>query len=235
MASQPQGESDPLAELARLIGQTDPFSNFGRDQQAQPPRHVPRDHIQHDHLPHDQYAAPEPYEPEPYAPESYPQEHRTEEEDAPASRPSWVQNLTAGRQQREPSFREDDHFPPRYADDLPELADDKRVPHFDHSGYEPLPQEKAPAPAQPVASDRYDDILYGRSEQAPDHGYAQDAQGGAYDDGYDRPPYDDDLDHDAPKQRRGGTMTVVGRAVAGGCRHRRCVCVPDIRWLAAQR
>ncbi|MEA2941323.1 MAG: hypothetical protein QOD09_1852, partial [Bradyrhizobium sp.] len=25
-----RGESDPLAELARLIGQTDPFSNFGR-------------------------------------------------------------------------------------------------------------------------------------------------------------------------------------------------------------
>ena len=33
-----KGESDPLAELARLIGQTDPFSNFGRANQPMPPR-----------------------------------------------------------------------------------------------------------------------------------------------------------------------------------------------------
>jgi hypothetical protein len=32
-----KGESDPLAELARLIGQTDPFSNFGRANQPMPP------------------------------------------------------------------------------------------------------------------------------------------------------------------------------------------------------
>jgi hypothetical protein len=33
-----KGESDPLAELARLIGQTDPFSSFGRANQPMPPR-----------------------------------------------------------------------------------------------------------------------------------------------------------------------------------------------------
>jgi hypothetical protein len=32
-----KGDSDPLAELARLIGQTDPFSNFGRANQPMPP------------------------------------------------------------------------------------------------------------------------------------------------------------------------------------------------------
>jgi len=31
-----KGEGDPLAELARLIGQTDPFGNFGRDTHAAP-------------------------------------------------------------------------------------------------------------------------------------------------------------------------------------------------------
>ena len=32
-----EGESDPLAELARLIGQTDPFASMGRaNQQVQP-------------------------------------------------------------------------------------------------------------------------------------------------------------------------------------------------------
>lgn len=33
-----KGESDPLAELARLIGQTDPLSNFGRANQPMPAR-----------------------------------------------------------------------------------------------------------------------------------------------------------------------------------------------------
>jgi hypothetical protein len=33
-----KGEGDPLAELARLIGQTDPFSNFGRANQPMPAR-----------------------------------------------------------------------------------------------------------------------------------------------------------------------------------------------------
>lgn len=193
IAPQQQGASDPLAELARLIGQADPFSNFG--QQAQPSRHVHQDQLQRDQVQHDQYAAPDPYASEPYAPEPYP-----EEESVPASRPSWVQNLTAGRQPHEPSYREDDYHEPRYADDL-------RDPHFDHSGYDPLPQDQARG--QQAAGDRYDDVLYGQPEREPAHGYAQDGayQDGSYDDGYDRPPYDDD--HEAPKQRRGGMMTVV--------------------------
>src|ERR1700749_4633229 len=33
-----KGDGDPLAELARLIGQTDPFANFGRANQPMPPR-----------------------------------------------------------------------------------------------------------------------------------------------------------------------------------------------------
>jgi hypothetical protein len=46
-----KGESDPLAELARLIGQTDPFSSFGRANQPMPARET------------DPYRRPEP-EPE---------------------------------------------------------------------------------------------------------------------------------------------------------------------------
>ena len=34
--------NDPLAELARLIGQTDPFGEFGRDTARRPPRRVGR-------------------------------------------------------------------------------------------------------------------------------------------------------------------------------------------------
>jgi hypothetical protein len=39
----PNGESDPLAELARLIGQTDPFGTMGRANQQVPPRTSARD------------------------------------------------------------------------------------------------------------------------------------------------------------------------------------------------
>jgi hypothetical protein len=41
-----QGESDPLAELARLIGQTDPFGAMGRANQPVPPRTSARDQYQ---------------------------------------------------------------------------------------------------------------------------------------------------------------------------------------------
>jgi len=63
-----KGESDPLAELARLIGQTDPFSSFGRANQPMPARET------------DAYHRPEP-EPE-------------VDEDPPAGRPSWMQRAT---------------------------------------------------------------------------------------------------------------------------------------------
>src|SRR4029077_8499342 len=38
-----RGESDPLAELARLIGQTDPFGSMGRANQTVQPRTSARD------------------------------------------------------------------------------------------------------------------------------------------------------------------------------------------------
>src|SRR3954452_25077574 len=64
-----KGEGDPLAELARLIGQTDPFSNFGRANQPMLPRAS------------DPYRRPEP-EPEP-EPEI--------DEAPPAGPPPWMQ------------------------------------------------------------------------------------------------------------------------------------------------
>lgn len=185
MGSQ-QGESDPLAELARLIGQTDPFSDFGRDpknqsQQAQPAQE-----------PHDPYDAHDGY---------------AEQEEAPAARPSWIQNLTAGRQpqRQEPVYREEDHYDPRYADGQYDPARAQQAPHFDHSGYAPLPAEQTHGQSA-AGGDRYDDVLYGRPDHDPAHGYAQDP---AYDDGYDRPPYDDGYEQDEPRARRGGMMTVV--------------------------
>ncbi len=81
----------------------------------------------------------------------------------PASRPSWVQNLAADRQPREPSYREEDHYDPQYTDGLHDPAHDHRAPHFDHTSYDPLPLQD-PARGQQAAGDRYDDILYGQSD-----------------------------------------------------------------------
>ncbi len=71
-----KGESDPLAELARLIGQTDPFSNFGRANQPMPPRDS------------DAYRRSEP-EPEPEI-----------DETLPAGPPPWMQR--AAKQEAPP-------------------------------------------------------------------------------------------------------------------------------------
>jgi hypothetical protein len=86
-----KGESDPLAELARLIGQTDPFSHFGRANQPMPPRET------------DPYRRPEP-EPEPEI-----------EEAPPAGPPSWMQR--AAQQEAAPQLDFDTAVHPlrRYA------------------------------------------------------------------------------------------------------------------------
>jgi SPOR domain len=86
-----KGESDPLAELARLIGQTDPFSNFGRANQPMPPRET------------DPYQRPEP-EPEPEV-----------DEGPTAGRPSWMQR--AAQQEAAPQLDFDTSVHPlrRYA------------------------------------------------------------------------------------------------------------------------
>jgi hypothetical protein len=67
-----RAESDPLAELARLIGQTDPFGTMGRaNAQVQPPRTSARD----------QYQPPPAPEPEP-------------DDSLPAGPPPWMQRAT---------------------------------------------------------------------------------------------------------------------------------------------
>lgn len=200
-----QGEGDPLAELARLIGQADPFSTFGRaGQDKQTPARLDPQHGAYD-------------ESEP-APDYH--------DEPAASRPSWIQNLAGARQTQEQPYGNEDHFEPRYSDERhdPGLQDFGHTPRFDHPGIAPLPagQGRGQRAAQDTHYDqsnqydqgnqygqdgRYDDVLYGR----PDEGQAADDSYGAHDghygDEYDR-PYGD-ADHDAPRARRGGTMTVV--------------------------
>ena len=190
-----RAESDPLAELARLIGQTDPFANIGRANQQVPPRSAPRD----------QYQPPAPID-----------------EDPPAGPPPWMQRVARQERQEAPaeSYPSDSHESEPY---LAEPQSDQDYPEQDyptsehplrryaaqHAAPEPEPEyDPSPQSAevdQLLDPARYDDALYGELEAdghqpAHDPAYADDAY--AYQDGYD--------DGEAPVQkRRGGFATVV--------------------------
>lgn len=223
---QPSAPDDPLAELARLIGQADPFSNFGREQRAAQPGAPRRE-------------AHQPEEPAAY-------------EEEPA-RPSWLQNLASARQTREqahdqqsyghetyghqePSFdhqpqayEQDEQYDPRYAADP--LGHDPHHAGQDYHAAEPrfdlaprsdtAPQQRYErqnfsVPQSPQEPDwgneplpdsaRYDNVLYGQPDHDPHHG-APFAVHDDYSDGYGDPSYSEE--EERPRARRGGTMTVV--------------------------
>jgi hypothetical protein len=181
-ADDDRGESDPLAELARLIGQTDPFATVGRANPKAQPRNVP---------------APDPYQHQP-PPEA--------EDSPPAGPPPWMQR--ANRQEvKKPVYDEPEPAPEqdyqpspvhplhRYAAQHQHAApqQDYHEPEFDE--YE---GEVDPA--------RYDDALYGQIESgAQDYqrepAYPDDSY--AYQDGYE------DGADDQGEKRRGGIVTVA--------------------------
>jgi SPOR domain len=213
---QPGTPDDPLAELARLIGQADPFSTYGREQRA-----AQSSAYQH------QAEEPAVYEEEP-------------------ARPSWLQNLASARQTREqaydqqayehhqePSFApppqsygQDEQYDHRYAD--PPAPDPYHQghehpaaePQFDMSPrfdtaprYERKNLSVPQAPQEPEwghqplpDSARYDGVLYGQPDHDPGHG-APFAVHDDYGHGYGDPSYSEE--EEQPRARRGGTMTVV--------------------------
>ena len=153
-AQQRPAESDPLAELARLIGQTDPFSNFGREGQSPPARHDRFDVT-------DDVAA------------AYDQ--------GPANQPSWVRNRPPAQGA---SYGDDDGYDPRrddgrYSNDdqTPRFEaqsfDQGRGRGADNSRYDdvlfgqPERDTRRDAPF-PVASDRYSDDRYDQPQYDDD-------------------------------------------------------------------
>jgi hypothetical protein len=161
-----RGESDPLAELARLIGQTDPFA-MGRANQPVQPRSVARD----------------PYQP-PAA---------TDDPDAAASPPTWMQRAV---RQEVPQQDYPGSVHPLQRHAIPQVPP------------EPEYHDEEPSYADEPESDpsRYDDALYGeldpRAQQAlHDPAYAEDDY--AYQEGYG-----DGLEEPVQK-RRGGMITVA--------------------------
>ncbi|MGA7996328.1 MAG: SPOR domain-containing protein [Bradyrhizobium sp.] len=181
-----RGESDPLAELARLIGQTDPFGSTGRANQQVPPRTSARDSYQQ--------RAAEPV----YQRPAEPPYQRPAEPDVgpPAGPPPWMQR--ANRQelpQQEP--------PPDYPSSVHPLQRYAAARPAPEPEYQEEPQyadEPEPDPS------RYDDALYGQLDAGAqpfphDPAYADDAY--AYRDGYD------DGAEEPEQKRRGGMVTVI--------------------------
>jgi hypothetical protein len=184
-----RGESDPLAELARLIGQTDPVGSA-----AKPPPHP----LQSRANIRPQYSAPEQYE------QQY-DDLPDEADSAPPSPPSWMQR---GRHEPPPPLPQQDY------DDEPEYEQPASVhplhrygaqqPQAHEQDYYEQPRFAAPEPQQDLS--RYDDALYGRIESGeqdyqrdpayPDDPYA------FQNDGYEE-------EEPAPKKRSSGLMTVA--------------------------
>src|SRR6516165_521088 len=113
-----RGESDPLAELARLIGQTDPFGNQGRANPPPPPRANPPER----HQPHYEPLSPE------------------EEEDAlRAGPPPWMQRANARVVQRDAPREALREFP----EDIPPEEDyPARGHHGNGKAQRPRPADK---------------------------------------------------------------------------------------------
>jgi hypothetical protein len=180
---------DPLAELARLIGQTDPFGAMGKPNPAPPPPPVPRA------TPRDRYEPPQ-YEAPQY-------EEPVEEEPPPPGPPAWMQraNARAVPGQRQALAQED----------TPSAVHPLRRHALPAPQYEDYPEEQAEEQAYQEAEQhadpsRYDEALYGqlksgaqdyqREAAYPDDPYA-------YQDGYEEEP------EESVRRRGGGLLTVA--------------------------
>jgi hypothetical protein len=183
-----RAESDPLAELARLIGQTDPFGSAGAGK-APPPhplqsRANPRPQP---YLPPDEDESSAPMPPpwmQRARQEAPPPEDYADEE--PAYEPAPVHPLHRYAAQQPAASAQGYHQryqeEPRYADEEPRYADEE----------------------QPADPSRYDDALYGQIESGEqeyqrDPAYPDDPY--AYQSEYEEPP--------EPKRRSSGVVTVA--------------------------
>jgi SPOR domain len=180
------GGSDPLAELARLIGQTDPFGTMGKSNVAPPPPPVPR-------------ASPR-YEPPRHEETQYEEQQYDEpvEEEPPPGPPAWMQraNVRAVPQQPEGPAQED----------IPSAVHPLRRHALPAPQYEDYPEEQAYQEAEQHADpSRYDDALYGQlqgggQDYQRDAAYPDDPY--AYQDGYEDEP-------EPVRKRAGGLLTVA--------------------------
>ena len=189
-ADQARGESDPLAELARLIGQNDPLGAAAKP--------APRPLQSRANVRPQQYDPPE------------------DEPDAPPSPPAWMQRARHETplpppplpQEYDQKYDDEPEYQPapvhplhRYAAQPPQVPAHQAPPEQDDY-YEQPQQQYADEPQQDPS--RYDDALYGRLETG-EHDYQRDP---AYPD--DPYAYQGEYEEEpAPKKRSRGLMTVA--------------------------
>jgi len=184
-------ESDPLAELARLIGQTDPFGTAGKA--APPPPHP----LQSRANPRPQTYAPA-EEDEPAAPMPPPWMQRARQEAPPPPQEEYLDE----EQAYEPAPVHPLH---RYAAQQPAApAQDYQQPYQQDYQQDYQDQQHYADEQQPADPSRYDDALYGQLESGEqeyqrDPAYPDDPY--AYQSEYEEPP--------EPKRRSSGLMTVA--------------------------
>jgi SPOR domain len=201
MHASAKGESDPLAELARLIGQTDPFASMGRANQPVQPRGGAHDH----------------YDPPAVADDEFADEAEADV-GVSASRPPWMQRVA---RQEAPPPDYPSHDDPSHDDPIQDDPS-QDYPSQDYpSAVHPLKRYAAthPAPepdyheAPPFAAaadheadpSRYDDALYGQLDADGQDPHAQTYSDDpyAYQDGYA------EAGEEPVLKRRGGMITVA--------------------------
>ena len=177
-----QPESDPLAELARLIGQTDPYGAGTNGRTNLPPQ------------PHAGSQARQTYwDDDEFSPEA--------EEGPPPGPPSWMQR--AAYQEPQPLNPEQDY--PAAVHPLHRYAETNPSPQSDYHS-EPAYVD-VDAGHEPDLS-RYDEALYGsydRNAQHHQHDQEDQHHQGYADDGY---AYDEEPSRAPAPKRRGGMATV---------------------------
>lgn len=207
-------ESDPLAELARLIGQADPLGTMGRANAKVPsPRPAPPRN--------DDQVPSEPDDFPPAGPPRWMQRVNTREvpRDIPRE-PLADTQREAYREVESPNYPNPVHPLRRYAQpSIPQPDPHDQEPPYRGQAYrdQAYPDEPLYAEAEDqLDPSRYDDALYGQIE-----GGAQDFQREpAYpDDAYaDQVAYGDDVE-EAGAKKRSGILTIaaiLGLAVVGG-------------------
>jgi hypothetical protein len=220
-SSAPAGAGDPLAELARLIGQNDPFAEFGRNS----PRHAPQasraprpnfapprdDHPpQHDYPQHDAYAAPQSDPADWQHPSA--SEPRYASEGSRYRDDGYAQDPRDQVAQAHDPRAHDPRFEGRYADE----HEDTHAPAH-HRGQHDADDrlhsasDDARERAYAGAHDEHDDAHHGGAQHDEDHEHQDD----------DAPlePHEDDMYDDAPRARRHGglatALALIGCAMLG--------------------
>lgn len=214
-------ESDPLAELARLIGQTEQGAG----------NRAPRAEPQYDHQDYHEPASAEPAPPswmrarqqqaQPAAiePQDYPAETYQREE---RQTPSFLRSL---RQREEQPQAQPQYDQRQYQEQAPPQQYDDQA-HYDQSHYDQAHHQAHQGHSQAHYDQahydhqaqhdqsRYDNVLYDQNSQnAPYHDQRY-ADGSYQQDGYQEqdpnfPSYYGDAEQEEPRRKRGGLMTVA--------------------------